>query len=178
MNFRSWNDFKGNIVDLTISENSNLTFIFTDDSDCPMYIAYNMIEDIYSSSEYDSYNNISRYYLDTEFKISYKIYLLSQNEKITITKVRLNTLNNRLVAQFKNEKGEISLKIFEVIISKSVHDIKLNLLFSMTKFRDMKVSDFELYYNYFLKHDILLSLWDERYLSLTYFNAYDLNPSN
>lgn len=179
MTFRCWTDFLGKIIEVLVSETSNLILIFTDHEDCPLYVAYNMVEDLYSSAYYDSYGNVSQYYLQTEFKLSYKIYSLSHFENFRICKARLNSLNNRLVVQYTDTTGKLrpQLKIFEIFLSRSVHDIRLNYLFTMNNFRNMTVTDFELYYNYFRRFDTLLTLWDDRFLSLTYLNAYDLSIS-
>lgn len=178
MSFTSWIDFEGNVNNIQISENSNYIFVFTDNDQCPLYIIYNMVEDIYSSNYYDSYNNITQYYLQSEFKMAYKIFSFFNSNQSSIVKARINSLNNRLIILFKDQKGKTELKIFEIVFSKSVHELRFNLLLTMNNFRVMEITDFEVYFNFYRKTDLLVTLWNDQFLSLTYLNANDLNISN
>ena len=45
---------------------------------------------------------------------------------------------------------------------------------SINNFKDMEITDFELYTNVYKNEDILTILWNDKYTSKSYLNANDL----
>lgn len=175
LSFKSWSDFKGNIVNVIITENSDYILIFTDDETNPMFIIYNIEEDFYNLSNYNSFNNISRYFLHLNYQVAYRNFSFFYSENKIIIKARLNLNNNRVVILYKDiDTCRQELKIFALENLNSVHDIKIDPICTISNFKEFRVGDFELYYDFFDKEDVLFILWDDKYLSKTYLNANEL----
>lgn len=131
LNNKIWTDFAGNITDIIISSNSNYIFIYTNATENPVYLIYNINEDFYNydSNIYDSFTNIPQSYTHNGFKTFYKIFSLYYSEDKIVTKARINLTCNRLVVLYSDLKDNIkTLKIFEISLLKSVHEIKINLM--------------------------------------------------
>jgi hypothetical protein len=96
-------------------------------------------------------------------------------DKKIIVKSQLNENNNRLVVMYKDLISfKYELKLFAIELANSIHEIKIYPICTLNKFKEYDLIDFELYYNYYDKDDVLLILWDDKYLSKTYLNANGL----
>jgi hypothetical protein len=172
MSERIWEDFKGEINNVVVSQDGSLFFVFTSDKDCPVYLIYKLAYDYYSLAASEKFNNVEQYYLQDEFKTSYKIFSLFYKEGMRVHKVRMNLSDNRLIVLYQHfETKKTHLKIFEIKNSRPVHNMKINLICSISLFRDMEVTDFELRGD-IDKMDNLLLLWNDRILSKTYVNVF------
>ena len=175
LSFKTWSDFKGNILNVIITENSDYILIFTDDEANPMFIIYNIEEDFYNLANYNSFNNISRYFHHLNYQVPYRNFSFFYSENKIMVKVRLNLNNNRVVILYKDiTTSRQELKIFALENLNSVHDIKIDPICTISNFKEFRVGDFELYYDFFEKEDVLFILWDDKYLSKTYLNANEV----
>lgn len=175
MSFKSFCDFKGEINNVIICEESKYIFIFTNDENCPIYIIYNIAEDFYNYSYDQKINNVSQYYYQNEFKSSFKIFSLSSKGSEFIYKAMFNQSGNRLITLTKDTKtNKNELKVFEVINKKNIQELQINYLFSINNFKSMEVFDFDTFIDS-MGNDVLLLLWNDKILSKTYLNAYNFN---
>jgi hypothetical protein len=173
MEFKSWTDFSGSIIHISVTQDSKSFKIFTDDSTTPVYVIFNISNDFYYLDSRRSFHNNAQYYLHEEFQVSNKIYsfLLEEYE---ILKVRSNFQgkDNRLILLIRNKKSnQKRINVYEMVKSKNIVEHKIRFLFSMASFRNYSISNFELYTN--LKNEeVLLISWDDKILSKTYLNFY------
>ena len=171
LSFKSWSDFRGNINNVIVSDN-NYVLIFTDDESNPMFVIYNIEKDFYNFSNYDNFNNIAGYSLHENYQVSYRNFCFFYSDGKRIIKSRINLNNDRLVLLYEDiESSKHELKLFALEISKSIHDIQVNPICTFNNFKNIEIKDFELYFNFYHKEDVLLILWDDQYISKTYLNA-------
>jgi hypothetical protein len=170
-----WKDFQGEISSVNISEDSLHFFVFTKDSQCPVYLIYNKTEDYFNPNLDKKFSNIPQYYLQDEFKTSYKLFSLWFEENNVVIKTKMNISNNRLVVQYKDiTNNKTQIKVFEIRRNHPVHQMKMYPICTIKNFREMEITDFE-FFSDAHNDDVLLILWNDRILSKSYLNWSNRN---